>query len=140
MSTIPRPQRLALPVKGDERGSLVALEALTPLIPFPIARVYYIFGTQVGVSRGFHAHKALQQVLIAVRGHVTLKLDDGKGHGESFVLSSPTEGLLITPGYWREMHDFSANCVLLVLASLPYDEADYIRDYATFVAQAQAKP
>ncbi len=121
------------PPLGDERGSLVALES-EKTIPFAIQRVYYIFGTKEGVSRGFHAHRHLQQVAVCVRGSCRMVLDDGVQRQEAW-LDSPTEGLLIGNLVWREMHDFSPDCVLLVLASEYYDESDYIRDYQDFLNQ-----
>lgn len=120
-----------LKVMGDHQGSLVALEA-NRQAPFPIARVYYIFGTRGEVSRGFHAHKALNQLCIAVSGSCRMLLDDGRTRAEAR-LDRPDRGLLIGPGLWREMHDLSPDCVLLVLADAPYDESDYIRDYGTFL-------
>jgi dTDP-4-dehydrorhamnose 3,5-epimerase-like enzyme len=116
---------------GDERGSLVALEGLKS-IPFEIKRVYYIFATQQGVSRGFHAHKQLKQVAVCVTGRCRLVLDDGNQR-EAVWLNSPTKGILIKEMVWREMYDFSEDCVLLLLASEYYDEADYIRDYADYI-------
>lgn len=118
------------PPLGDDRGSLVALEA-QKTIPFDIKRVYYIFGTQKGVSRGFHAHKNLKQVAVCVTGKCKIILDNGKQREEIW-LDSPTTALLIEDLTWREMHDFSADCVLLVLASEHYDESDYIRNYDQF--------
>ncbi len=116
---------------GDDRGSLVALEE-NKSVPFDIKRVYYIFGTKPEVSRGFHAHRELQQVAVCVNGKCRMVLDDGL-HREEVWLNSPTKGLLIGNLVWREMHDFSNDCVLLVLASNYYDELDYIRDYETFL-------
>ncbi|WP_286717300.1 sugar 3,4-ketoisomerase [Thalassolituus sp. UBA2009] len=120
-----------LPPLGDERGSLVAIEA-NKHIPFEVKRVYYIFGTQSGVSRGFHAHKNLHQLAVCVAGKCRMLLDDGVNK-ESVWLDSPTKGLLIGNNVWREMHEFSNDCVLLVLASEYYDESDYIRDYSDFI-------
>ncbi|MDV5860884.1 FdtA/QdtA family cupin domain-containing protein [Pseudomonas mendocina] len=122
---------IELPPLGDERGSLVAIEA-NRHIPFEVKRVYYIFGTQSGVSRGFHAHKNLQQLAVCVTGKCRMLLDDGIKK-ESVWLDSPTKGLLIGNNLWREMHEFSDDCVLLVLASEYYDESDYIRDYSDFI-------
>lgn len=119
------------PALGDERGSLVALEA-EKTVPFTIKRVYYIFGTNAGVSRGFHAHKKLQQVALCITGKCRMILDDGRQRNEVW-LDSPNKGLIIGDLVWREMHDFSEDCVLLVLASEHYDEADYIRDYGKFL-------
>jgi len=119
---------------GDERGSLVALEN-NKEIPFEVKRIYYIYGTKKGVSRGFHAHKALKQIAICVSGSCTMLLDNGKDK-ETIALNTPTKGVLIEDMVWREMHDFSEDCVLLVLASEHYDEADYIRDYQEFIQKA----
>ena len=116
---------------GDERGSLVALEG-NKSVPFDIKRVYYIFGTKEGVSRGFHAHQNLKQVAVCVTGSCRFVLDNGKQR-EEVVLDKSTTGLLIEDLTWREMHDFSPDCVLMVLASEYYDESDYIRDYEEFL-------
>lgn len=124
-------QFVNFPPLGDDRGSLVALEG-NNTVPFDIKRVYYIFGTQTGVSRGFHAHKNLKQVAVCVTGKCRMVIDNGKERVETW-LDSPTTGLLINDLVWREMHDFSDDCVLLVLASEHYDEADYIRNYDKFI-------
>lgn len=123
------------PPLGDERGSLVALEA-GKTVPFAIKRVYYIFGTKQGVARGFHAHKNLKQIAVCVTGKCRMILDDGKIRQEAW-LDSPTKGLFIDDLVWREMYDFSENCVLLVLASEHYDEVDYIRNYDDFLRQVK---
>lgn len=117
--------------RGDARGSLIALEA-EQSVPFPIRRVYYIFGTKEGVDRGFHAHKELQQVAIAVSGSCEMVLDDGESQ-VGVLLDSPDKGVYISPGYWRVMRHFTADCVLLVLADQHYNESDYIRDYEAFL-------
>lgn len=122
---------ITFPPLGDERGSLVALEA-KKTVPFEIKRVYYIFGTQQGVIRGVHAHRNLKQIAVCVTGKCRMVLDDGVQRKEAW-LDSPTKGLLIDDLVWREMHDFSEDCVLLVLASEHYDESDYIRDYEEFI-------
>lgn len=118
---------------GDHRGSLVALEQ-NKNIPFAIKRIYYIFDTKQGVVRGLHAHKALKQVAIALKGSCRFVLDDGITK-EDIILDCPTKGILIDSCLWREMHDFSDDCVLMVLASEHYDESDYIRDYAVFLQE-----
>lgn len=123
------------PPLGDDRGSLVALEA-NKTVPFDIKRVYYIFGTKPGVARGFHAHKTLKQVAVCVTGSCRMLLNNGQNK-EEILLDSPTKGLLIEGLVWREMHDFTPDCVLLVLASEHYDEADYIRDYEDFLKVAK---
>lgn len=127
---------IPLQTHGDDRGSLVALED-GHNIPFAIKRVYYIFNTKEGVARGFHAHKQLKQVAIAVRGSCRFVLDDGKERVD-FLLNDPAQGLLIESFMWREMHDFSEDCVLMVLADQHYDESDYVRDYDEFVKMAGA--
>lgn len=124
---------IPFPILGDERGSLIALENHKQ-IPFVIQRVYYIFDTKAGVRRGFHAHKALEQVVICLTGSCKFLLDDGKTQ-ENFTLDKNTEGLFLGSMLWREMYDFSADCVLMVLASELYNEADYIRDYQEFLKQ-----
>ncbi len=121
---------ISFPPLGDDRGSLVALEA-HKTVPFEVKRVYYIFATKLGVSRGFHAHRALQQVAVCVTGKCRIVLDDGTRREEVW-LDSPTKGLFIGDLVWREMHDFSPDCVLLVLANEHYNETDYIRSYDEF--------
>lgn len=116
---------------GDERGSLVAIEENKD-IPFNIKRVYYVFNTKKDVPRGFHAHKNLEQVLITVSGSCKIKIDDGKIQ-EVFELNKPNKGLFIGNNLWREMYDFSENCILLVLASEPYCPNEYIRNYDEFL-------
>lgn len=116
---------------GDERGSLVSLESHRN-IPFEVQRVYYMYQTQLGVTRGYHAHKALKQVLIAIAGSCTITLDDAS-QKQSVTLTSPKQGLLLESLVWREMSDFSEDCILLVLADSHYDETDYIRDYDEFL-------
>lgn len=125
---------LPLQPHGDERGSLVALEE-GKNIPFQIKRVYYMFNTKDGVRRGFHAHKTLKQVAIAVRGSCRFLLDDGQERVE-IMLDNPAQGLVIESFMWREMYDFSEDCVLMVLADQLYDESDYIRDYSQFIEVA----
>ena len=122
---------IPLQTHGDERGSLIALEQDKD-IPFEIKRVYYIFNTKEGVIRGFHAHKKLKQVAIAVKGSCRFLLDDGN-EKVSILLDNAAQGLLIESCIWHEMHDFSEDCILLVLASEQYDESDYIRDYEEFL-------
>ena len=118
-------------VKGDDRGSLVALEALKN-IPFAIKRVYYLTKLSADYPRGFHAHIELKQVAICLNGSCRFVLDNGQ-HKEEVVLDSSAVGLYIPEMIWREMHDFSEDCVLIVLASEYYAEADYIRDYTAFL-------
>ena len=119
------------PSIGDNRGSLIAMETMDK-IPFNIKRVYFIFDTQENVSRGFHSHKNLQQVAVCVSGKCRMTLDDGKKREEVW-LDSPNKGIFIDKYIWREMHDFSGDCVLLVLASEHYTDSDYIRSYDQFL-------
>lgn len=122
-------------VIGDDRGSLIALEQGLN-IPFSIKRAYYIFSTKSNVSRGFHAHRRLQQLAVCVSGKCRMVLDDGRTR-EDVWLDSPTKGLLISNMIWREMHEFSEDCVLMVFASEYYNESDYIRDYNQFIKEVK---
>lgn len=128
-------QLVPLQTHGDERGSLISLEQ-DKNIPFIIRRAYYIFDTKEGVRRGFHAHKNLKQLAIAVRGSCKFLLDDGSEKIE-ILLNDPSKGLLIESCIWREMFDFSEDCVLLVLADQLYDESDYIRNYDEFMGSVK---
>ncbi len=120
-----------LKVIGDTRGSLVALEE-NQNIPFDIKRVYYIYATKEKVRRGFHAHRDLKQIAICVSGSCSFLLDDGIDK-EMIKLDSPDKALLIEGVVWREMYDFSRDCVLMVLADAHYSEDDYIRSYNEFL-------
>jgi len=120
---------------GDERGSLVSLEG-NKSVPFDIKRVYYIFGTKEGISRGFHAHRNLKQVAVCVIGSCRFILDNGNQRDE-VVLDKSTTGLLIDNLIWREIYDFSPDCVLMVLANEHYNESDYIRDYQSFIKEVE---
>lgn len=122
---------IEVPSFGDERGGLVAIES-NQSVPFEIKRLYYIFNTQLDKPRGFHAHLDLKQVAICLKGSCRFILDDGVKK-EEVILDSPLQGLVIESLTWREMHDFSEDCVLLVLASEHFDENDYIRDYQKFL-------
>ncbi|WP_413490522.1 sugar 3,4-ketoisomerase [Shewanella baltica] len=126
---------IPLQAHGDDRGSLIALEEGIN-IPFSVKRVYYLFNTKDGVRRGFHAHKTLKQLAIVVRGSCCFLLDDGKEKVE-VLLDNPAKGLLIESFMWREMYDFSDDCVLMVLADQLYDESDYVRDHDAFLAMAE---
>lgn len=121
-----------LPSFGDERGGLVAIES-NQSIPFDVKRLYYIFNTSQK-PRGFHAHIDLKQVAICLKGSCKFILDNGSIK-EEVVLDNPTQGLVIEGLIWREMHDFSEDCVLLVLASEHFTEQDYIRNYDEFLKE-----
>ncbi len=122
-------------VLGDHRGQLVALEA-NRQIPFDVKRVFYIYGTQEGVPRGNHSHYKTKQFLVAVNGSCKVTLDNGK-EKETFDLNRPNLGLFQDALIWGTMHDFSSDCVLVVLASEHYDESDYIRDYDMFLEEVK---
>jgi len=123
-----------LQVFGDKDGSLISLES-NKNVPFDIKRVYYIFGTAQGVRRGKHAHQRLKQLVICTSGSCKFLLDDGKSK-DIVELSKPNEGLFLESLVWREMFDFSPDCVLMVLASAHYDEEEYIRNYDEFLEKA----
>ena len=118
-------------VLGDHRGQLVALEA-NRQIPFDVKRVFYIYGTQEGIPRGNHSHYKTKQFLVAVNGSCKVTLDDGK-EKETFDLNKPNLGLFQDALIWGTMHDFSSDCVLMVLADEYYDASDYITDYNKFL-------
>lgn len=125
-------KELQLSWHGDERGKLIALEALTDLVPFEVKRVYYIFDTTPGTVRGKHAHRVLKQLLICVSGACTIECEMPDGTKTEHRLDWPDRGLLIEGLVWRNMKEFSKDAVLLVLASELYDESDYIRSYDEF--------
>ena len=118
-------------VLGDHRGQLVALEA-NRQIPFDIKRVFYIYGTLDGIPRGNHSHYKTKQFLVAVNGSCKVTLDNGKTK-ETFDLNKPNLGLFQDALIWGSMHDFSSDCVLMVLADEYYDASDYITDYNKFL-------
>ena len=114
----------------DDRGNLTFVEAGRH-IPFHIARIYWIYDVPGGESRGSHAYRALQEVIIALSGSFEVFLDDGMAQ-KTITLNRAYYGLYVPNMIWRQMHSFSTNAVALVLASLPYSVEDYIRDYAEF--------
>lgn len=122
---------IQFPVLGDERGQLYVMEGARN-IPFDIKRAYYLVGTLKGVSRGFHAHKELEQIAVCVSGSCKMLLDDGIQRTQ-VILDEPNKAICIDKMVWHEMHDFTEDCVLLVLASDYYDESDYIRSYEDFL-------
>ena len=113
----------------DGRGNLSVVEK--DVLPYQIKRVYYLYDVPSDSTRGGHAHKELQQFLIAVSGSFSVVLDNGKDR-KTFLLNRPNKGLLIPSGVWRELENFSAGAVCLSLVSEEYDEDDYIREYADF--------
>ncbi len=114
-----------------EKGNITVVEN-NVTIPFAVRRTYYLYDIPGGESRGAHAHKELQQLIIAASGSFNVTLDDGNIK-RTFMLNRPYQGLLIVPGIWRTLDDFSSGSVCLVLASHPYEKEDYIRDYDEFL-------
>ena len=125
---------LDLPVVSDVRGNLAVAER--DALPFAIARAYWLYDVPSGSMRGGHAHKRLQQVLIALSGSFDVVLDDGRTR-KTVALNRPDRGLYLPRGIWRELENFSSGAVCLVLASEPYDESEYVRDYGEFLALAR---
>ena len=123
-----------LPRVNDPRGNLTMIEGAQH-VPFDIKRVYYLYDVPGGESRGGHAHRDLQQFIIAASGSFDVVVDDGV-HRERFFLNRSYYGLYVPRLVWRELDNFSSGSVSLVLASEHYDEADYYRDYGEFVRDA----
>lgn len=122
-----------LPRFVDDRGSLAVIESGRE-IGFLARRVYFMFGAAAGSARGAHAHRKLEQLIVAMHGSFEITVDDGRGRLR-YRLDLPTRGLYLGPMVWREMANFSADSSCLVLASACYDEADYIRDYDSFIRE-----
>ena len=120
-----------LPIIPDERGNLSFVEE-NRHIPFTIKRLYWLYDVPGGAERGSHAHKSLYQLIIAASGSFQVVLDDGR-EKRSFFLNRSYQGLLVPPGLWRTLEDFSSGAVCMVLASELYDADDYIRDYQEFL-------
>ncbi|MDH2416932.1 FdtA/QdtA family cupin domain-containing protein [Nocardioides sp. CER19] len=127
-----------LPVIGDPRGNLTFIESGLS-VPFEIRRVYYLYDVPGGAHRGGHAHRDLHQFIIAMSGSFDIHLDDGFEQ-RSHHLNRSYQGLYVPPMIWREIDNFSSGSVCMVLASEHFDEADYYRDYAEFVADAVPAP
>lgn len=116
---------------SDRKGNLSVVQNGID-VPFDVKRVYYLYDVPGGESRGAHAHKELSQLIIAASGSFTVTLDDGKVK-RSFLLNRPYQGLLVVPGIWRDIDDFSSGSVCMVLASDVYQPMDYIRSYEDFI-------
>lgn len=116
---------------SDAKGNISVVEN-NKTVPFQVKRTYYLYDVPGGGSRGAHAHKELQQLIVAASGSFDVTLDDGNVK-RTFMLNRPYQGLLIVPGIWRDLNNFSAGSVCLVLASEKYDEEDYIRNYTDFI-------
>lgn len=116
---------------SDRKGNISVVEN-DITVPFSTKRVYYLYDIPGGESRGAHAHKELYQLIVAASGCFDVVLDDGKNK-KRFTLNRPYQGLMVVPGMWRDLENFSSGSVCLVLASSIYSEDDYIRDYSEFI-------
>jgi hypothetical protein len=121
---------IELPKICSEKGNISVVEN-NKIIPFDVNRIYYLYDIPAGSDRGGHAHKELRQLIIAASGSFKIILDDGLSKRE-VTLNNPSRGLLLPPGLWRELIDFSSGSICLVLASQEYSENDYIRNYREF--------
>ena len=120
-----------IPLIADERGNLIFAE-IGQCLPFQVKRFFVVFDVPTTEVRGQHAHKELHEFVVALRGSVTISVDDRRDQ-KSFLLNRPTQGLHIPPQTWRTLYEYSSDAVLLVLASETYNAEDYIRDYDTFL-------
>ncbi len=116
---------------SDRKGN-ISVVANNQTVPFDVKRLYYLYDVPGGETRGGHAHKELYQLIVAVSGSFTVILDDGNVK-RTFLLNRPYQGLMVVPGIWRTLDDFSSGAVCMVLASMHYTEEDYIRDYDQFL-------
>ena len=121
---------IELPRITDPRGNLTVCENESNL-PFDVKRVYWVYDVAGGESRGSHAHKHCREFIIAVSGSFSVTVNDGKRE-QTFMLNHPYQGLLVEENQWRTLEDFSSGAVCLVLASEPFDEDDYIRDFEEY--------
>ena len=122
---------------SDRKGNITVVEN-GKTIPFEVKRTYYLYDVPGGGSRGAHAHKELRQLIIAAGGSFDVTLDDGNVK-RTVVLNRPYQGLLVVPGIWRDLNNFSAGAVCLVLASERYDENDDIRNYQEYLKYKQSE-
>jgi len=130
-STVYDCTNITLPKNHQLNGNLTVVNNNIE-IPFDINRIYYLYDVPGGLSRGGHAHKELQQLIIALSGSFDLILDDGKVK-RTFNLSRPNSGVYVPSGLWRELDNFSSGSICMVLASQEYDENDYFRNYENFL-------
>ena len=121
----------------DLRGNLTVAQSFNN-VPFDIKRVYWVYDVPGGECRGGHAHKACKEIVIALSGSFHLTVDNG-AERKTVLLNHPYEGLLVDTDVWRTLDDFSSGAVCLVLASEPFDEDDYIRDYDDFLRYVAGK-
>ncbi len=123
---------LELDTHHHERGNITVVEN-GRTVPFDAKRIFYLYDIPGGSERGGHAHHEAWQFIVAASGSFSVQLDDGRVK-RTFQLNRPYQGLLVPPGIWNILSDFSSGSVCLVLASEKYDEADYIRNYEEFRA------
>ena len=121
---------ISIPKIEDNRGNLSVIE--NDVVPFEMKRVYYLYDVPSGAERGGHSHKEQKEFLIALSGSFDVVLNDGI-EKQTVTLNKPFEGLLINPGIWRELNNFSSGSVCLVIASAVFDEGDYIREFEEFI-------
>lgn len=138
MNVLRKVTEFEFPKICDRRGNLSFIEGARH-VPFPIKRVFYIYDVPGGETRGSHAHRHCAEVLIAVSGSLEVRLTDGKVE-KTYTLNRANRGLLVPPGLWRTMHDFTTGTVVLALASREYEEDDYIRDYDDFIFYIENLP
>ncbi len=131
VSTVDDCRLLELPRMQSAAGSITPVEGGRE-VPFAIERVYYLYDVPGGESRGGHAHRALQQLIVSVMGSFDIVLDDGASR-KTVRLDRAYQGLYVPRLIWRELINFSSGGICMVLASQPYEEADYIRDYTEFL-------
>ncbi|MGQ2982721.1 sugar 3,4-ketoisomerase [Flavobacterium sp.] len=123
-------QIIDIPKIKNANGNIGVIE--NDVVPFDIKRVYYLYDVPSSAKRGGHAHKKLQQLLVALSGSFDVVLKDGTGK-QIITLNKPDKALLITSNIWRELENFSSGAVCMVIASEVYEEEDYIRDYESFL-------
>ena len=138
MNRLTKAAEIEFPKICDPRGNLSFIEG-SRHVPLPIKRVFYIYDVPGGETRGAHAHRQCAEVLIAVAGSLEVRLTDGKKE-VSYRLNRSNRGLLIPPGTWRTMHDFTTGTVVVAICSREYEEEDYIRDYEDFERYVAALP
>lgn len=138
MNTADKARLITLPRIYDPRGNLTFVENGDGRLPFAIERVYWTYDVPAGEERGGHSHHQGKELLVAISGSFNVNLFDGNER-LTFTLNRPWEGLYIPPGYWRTLDNFASGSVCMVLTSVPYSEADYVRDYEEFVKLCRDK-
>jgi dTDP-4-dehydrorhamnose 3,5-epimerase-like enzyme len=134
MKTVDECKIMHLTQKGDERGSLVIAEASRE-IPFPIQRVFYIYGAGRNTIRGQHANMKSSMVMVSLKGSCKVKCVDRNSKAAVFDLATPVDALFTPPSIWKEMYEFSDDCVLAVLSDKHYDASEYMRNFDEFVGR-----